>query len=304
LANRDASYYGSVYGNPNIYSPYGTQTVQFSGPGSQANVYQTLNPESQKIFDEQQRTKLGLAKTGTQAVGNVQNVLGHPFDPSGVPKVQTGLGNHGDPNGSLDLSGVAHMPINAGTTAQQAIMARLQPQINQEHTSVETQLTNQGLRPGTEAWDNAMRIQSQKENDQTSQAALQGIGLDMQANNQGFGQALQTGQFGNQAQAQEFNEALQSGQFGNTAQQQAMAQALYQRNLPLNEIAAIMSGSQIQNPQFQAYQGQGVAPAPIMQGAQAQGSWDQNLYNQNVGSYNNMMSGLFSLGGSAMKMGG
>jgi hypothetical protein len=63
-----------------------------AGRGSQANVYQTLNPESQKIFDEQQRTKLGLAKTGTQAVGNVQNVLGHPFDPSGVPKVQTGSG--------------------------------------------------------------------------------------------------------------------------------------------------------------------------------------------------------------------
>jgi hypothetical protein len=65
-------------------------------------------------------------------------------------------------------------------------------------------------------------------------------------------------------------QMLQSGQFANTAQGQALAQALQQRQLPLNEISALMSGSQIQNPQFQGYQGANVQAPNIMQAQQLQ----------------------------------
>jgi len=159
-------------------------------------------------------------------------------------------------------------------------MSRLEPSLAKNRVSTETQLINQGLRPGTEAYDNAINLLSQQENDQRTQAVLQGLGLDISANTQGF------------------NQALQGGQFANTAQQQALAQAIQQRQMPLNEVNALVEGSQIQNPQFGAYQGSNVAPAPIANAAAQQGAFDQNTYNQNVGSYNQQLAGLYSLGGA------
>ena len=105
----------------------------------------------------------------------------------------------------------------------------------------------------------------------------------------------------NAIEAQRYNQARQSAEFGNTAQQQALAQALTQRQLPLNEISALMSGSQIQNPQFAAYQGQNIAPPPIANATAQQGAYNQNLYNQQVGTYNTNVAGLYNLGGAGVR---
>jgi hypothetical protein len=179
----------------------------------------------------------------------------------------------------------------------------------------------------------------QNRNDLELQAAAQGINLDAMMNQQGFGQAQAQGQFGNEAQlnqfqsalqnagmgntalqqdyqnqlagqtaqnaaiAQNFNQQLGMAQFGNTAQQQSLDQQLALRNQPLNQITGLMSGSQIQMPQFQGYQGANIAAAPIYQGVQDtfQGQMDQ--YGIRQGAKNNMMSGLMGLGGSAMGAG-
>jgi len=174
------------------------------------------------------------------------------------------------------------MPVNAGMTGQEAIMARLEPSLAKQRVSTETQLINQGLRPGTEAYNNAINLLGQQENDARTQAVTQGLNLDIGAN------------------AQEYNQALQSGQFGNTAQQQAMAQAIQQRQMPLNEINALTSSSQIQNPQFASYTGANVAPPPIAQATAQQGQYDQNAYNAQVASQNANTAGLYSLGGAGM----
>ena len=105
-------------------------------------------------------------------------------------------------------------------TGQQAIMARLAPQLERADAATRQRLVNQGLVPGGEAYENAMISQNQQKNDLLSQAALQGIGLDTAANAQGFGQALQAGQYGNQAIAQNFGQ----GQAANAAQNAAVGQ--------------------------------------------------------------------------------
>jgi hypothetical protein len=173
-------------------------------------------------------------------------------------------------------------------TGQNAIMGRLQPQIQQSDAALAQRLANQGITQGSEAYNNAMRTQQQGNNDLLSQAALGGINLDMSANNQGY------------------NQALQSGQFGNTAANQALAQQLQLRNQPLNEITAMMSGGQIQNPQFQGYTGANIAAAPTFQGVQQQGqaAMDQygiqqsaaNAGNQALGSAVGGVAGLFGPG--------
>ena len=236
----------------------------------------------------------------------------------------------------IDTSGIAAMPVNAGMTGQQAIMSRLQPQLTQNENATRQRLANQGLVTGGEAYENEMRTMGQNRNDLELQAAAQGINLDAMMNQQGFGQAQAQGQFGNEAQQSQFNAALQNAgmgntalqqdyqnqlaaqtaqnaaaaqnfnqqlgmaQFGNTAQQQSLDQQLQLRNQPLNQITGLMSGSQIQMPQFQGYQGANIAAAPIYQGVQDtfQGQMDQ--YGIRQAAKNNLTSGLMGLGGSAM----
>jgi len=352
-ANLESARATAMLSNPNVYSPYGNQTVTYQG--DIPTVTQTLTPAAQRTLEQQQALGFKLTDLAGKGFSAVDTSMGTPFN-FGGPSVQTSLGNFNPlqstpsagqyglaqggvnaPNlqSNLDLSGVARMPVNAGTTGQEAIMSRLEPSLAKNRVSTETQLINQGLRPGTEAYDNAIQLLSQQENDARTQAALQGINLDIGANAQGYGQALTSGQFGNQAQlsefdarrqnqllsneaiaqnygrgltsaqaqnaqvAQQFNQAQQAAQFANTAQNQALAQAIQLRQMPLNEVNALVEGSQIQNPQFQQYTGANVAPAPIANAAALQGQFDANTYNQNVGSYNQQLAGLYSLGSSA-----
>jgi hypothetical protein len=269
-ANVESARVGSKLSNPNMYTPYGNQLVSYEG--DQPTITQTLTPQAQRTLDEQQKTQFQLASLGGKGAQLAGNVLDKPFNFAG-PNVQT----------SLDLSNVAKMPVNAGTTGMEAIMSRLEPSLRRNRVSTETNLINQGLRPGTEAYDNAARLLGESENDQRTQAALQGINLDTAANAQGY------------------NQALQSGEFGNTAQQQALAQAIQQRQMPLNEINALQSGSQIQNPQFAAYSGTNVNAAPVFAASQAQGQADQNTYNQKVATQNANTAGLFNLVGAGVK---
>ena len=269
VANVETARVQAQLGNPNVYSPYGNQTVTYQG--DTPTITQTLTPQAQETLNAQQKVQTDLANLGSQGVETAKDVLNKPFA-FGGPSVQT----------SLDTSGIAKMPVNAGTTGQEAIMSRLEPNIAKNRVSTETQLINQGLRPGSEAYDNAIKLLGQQENDQRTQAALTGINLDTAANAQGY------------------NQALQGGQFGNTAQQQALAQAIQYRQMPLNEITALMSGSQIQNPTFSPYQGVNIQPAPIANATAQEGQFAQNTYNQQMASANAQTAGLYGLGGAGI----
>ena len=268
-ANVDTARIQGRMNNPNVVGPLGGQTVTF-GANDQPTVTQNLTPDALATLQAQQRVQKSLANLGEQGIGTAQGVISKAFDPN-LAGLQT----------SLDTSGMAKMPVNAGTTGQEAIMARLQPQIERMDAQTRTRLANQGLVPGGEAYKNAMLDVNQQKNDMMSQAALQGIGLDTAANQQGY------------------NQALQSGQFGNTAQQQSLAQQLQLRNQPLNEISGLMSGSQIQMPQFQGYSGSNIAAPPIMQGAMAQGQANMDQYGIQSANANAQNAGLYGMLGTA-----
>jgi len=160
-------------------------------------------------------------------------------------------------------------------------------------------------------------LQNQAVN-QNQQAALAQYQAQLGGQQQGFGQNVTQQQLGNQAiaqnqqaalqqqqaalaaQNQQYNQLLQGAQFGNTAQQQSLAQQLALRNQPLNEIAGLMAGSQIQMPQFQGYQGSNIAPAPIFAGAQAAGQAATQNYGIQQAAANANTSGLFGLAGAGL----
>lgn len=129
---------------------------------------------------------------------------------------------------------------------------------------------------------------------------MAGTDLYNRANQQQFGQSLQNAQLANSLRGQTFNEQLGAGQFANQARQQALTEQAYLRQLPLNEINALRSGSQVQMPQFANWGGQNMIPPPLMNAAQAQYQGGLDSYNAQVGAQNSTMSGLFGLGGSAL----
>lgn len=73
-----------------------------------------------------------------------------------------------------------------------------------------------------------------------------------------------------------------------TGRQQAYQEALSERNQPINEIGALLSGSQVQQPTFQSTPQTGVAGADYI-GA------SNNNYQAQVASSNAKMGGLFGL---------
>jgi hypothetical protein len=117
---------------------------------------------------------------------------------------------------------------------------------------------------------------------------------------QNYGQAGQSAGLYNQAAAQQFNQNLGAAQFGNQAQQQRLQQNLAMRNQPLNEIMGLLSGSQIQTPQFQGYAGGGnIQAAPVAQAATNQGNYNTAAYNARMGALGGLYQGIGSIAGGA-----
>jgi hypothetical protein len=122
------------------------------------------------------------------------------------------------------------------------------------------------------------------------------LDLGLGAQQQQYGQQAQTAQMGNQAQQANLAQQQAAGGFQNQARQQALQEQYYQRALPLNEVSALMSGSQVAMPQFQAFQGSQATPAPLFGAMQAQGQNAMQNYGIQQGAYNAMLQGLFGLG--------
>jgi hypothetical protein len=288
--------YGTVQGGPNLLGMGSAGSISADQYGlargdvaaNQYGLAGGLDP-----------AQYGLAQGGVQGV-NLQQSLGN------IGKIDQNLNaNNYLANNQLNLSNVAQMPVNAGTTGQEAIMSRLAPQLERQQKANAQNLANQGLVAGGEAYTNAMRDQAYQQNDLLTQAALQGIGLDTAANQQGFNQALATGQFGNTgiqqnfgnalaaqqaqnaAQGQGFNQQLQSGQFGNQAQlasfgvnlqnQQAQNQAIAQN------YGQGLSSQQLANQSVAQNFGQGLAAQNAANQAIAQ-NFGQGMAASNAGN--------------------
>lgn len=175
----------------------------------------------------------------------------------------------------LDLSGAPAAPTAQGsrTDVYDAMMTRINEGTTASKDQKNSDLIAAGIRPGTKAYQDAM------------------FGID-----RGFNDARQQALIAAGAEGQrDFGMDTQ-------ARKDAIAEILASRQTPLNEINALMSGSQVSNPFAVpgAAQNANIAPAPIFGAAQAQGAADMNSYNAQAAGNNAMMSGLFSLGGAAM----
>lgn len=138
--------------------------------------------------------------------------------------------------------------------------------------------------------------------DQQYQQSLAEAGLYNQAQNQNYSQMQSGTAFNNQTQNQAFNQALAGYQLNNQVRQQQIDESSYLRNLPLNDIAALLgTGGGVQQPNFNPFAQVGVA-APDYQGAVYQ---NYNAANQQYQAAMQARSqGLGSIFGALGSLGG
>ncbi|WP_339073046.1 tail fiber domain-containing protein [Sinorhizobium meliloti] len=160
--------------------------------------------------------------------GNIQTNLGNT-------EVQTGLANAGSLQRSVADSGNIQTSLgNAGDITrsyetdfsadrqrvEDALMQCMNPQLDRDRAALETRLTNQGLQPGSEAYNRAI----DEANRSASDARFGAILNAGQEQSRLAGLANQSASFQNSAQQQAYKQQLGSGQFANTAQAQQYAQ--------------------------------------------------------------------------------
>lgn len=218
---------------------------------------------------------------------------------------------------------------------EEALYGRLDPSLNQQRTALEARLRSQGLAPGSEAWTNAMRAQAQSETDARLGVVAAGgqeqsrlFGMDQAkgqfantAQGQAYEQLLAGGQFANAAQGQAFTQAgslaafgaqaaqqrqnmdMSAGQYSQQIRQQMLAEQLAIRTQPLNETSALLTGQQVQNPQFQNVPQVQVAPTDYISAVGQQQAALQSAYKAKNEAYVANVNGLYRLGGSVISGG-
>lgn len=253
-------------GAPSAYTAgnYGSAAQQGNSggvvPNQQPPVYTqqiSLSPEQQELLDLQQGNQIAAGQTSGRLASQVYQSLGSPIQglQTGVQQtpVQTSINTNGVP-GIVGQNNLDQFTNQAQNAAYQQQTQYLDPQFSQAKESLEAELTNQGSRPGDPAWNNAMTLfnnqQQQAYSNAQEQSVSEGLaeqqalyGESANTNQQLFGQQATSAGFANQAAGQQFGQNLAGAQFANTALQQ-------QREIPLNEYLSLEGSTASGTPSF------------------------------------------------------
>lgn len=331
---------------PEVYTPWGSQTWNASAqidPATGQRVTQwqqnvNLAPELQNALNSQIATQQGRSNLASGFMQRVGDAYSQPFDWQNLPSMTA----PGTP-GSLQTRTTDYTPGlstsynfgNAPTaptydtsyrnSIAQSLMQQMAPLHQYQQQQLETKLSNQGFKQGTEGYQRALddlaRRQSAEQYDAfrvAGQEAQNMFGAGMQSRQQAINEATSQGNFGNQAlnqasamdiaRMQAMNSAV-GQQFGlgnqysdsmNRLRQQAIAEQAQARGMPLNEMNALLTGQQVGMPQFPSFSQAGRAETPQLLEAANMGYQAQlDAYNAQQGALGGLMSGLGSIAGAA-----
>ena len=244
--------------NTNQVTPYGNLTYTETG-GSNDNqgnwipsftATQTLSPEQQQIYNKTTGLQSQALDIGKGVLGNVDRSV----------------------TNGLNYDGLSELPQNQQAlkdSAYNQLMTRTRTDLGRASDAEDTQMANQGIAQGSEAWNRAKEGQGRALTDASVQASINA---------------------GNIA-SQDLNQAQ-------TIRNQGINERTALHNQPLQDYSAMMGfGGTTQSPQFVNTPQTQVQAADFQTPALAQ-------YQAQQQSQNSMMGGLFGLGGSALMAGG
>lgn len=219
---------------------------------------------------------------------------------------------------------------------EEALYSRINPQLEMQRENIQREAAARGVKPGSAAYDRLMQEYGQTANDARFGAILNAGAEQERLQNQARAAAEFTNNarqttYGNNANQIAYNNNLSSQELSdqmllrgredanaNTefGQRMSLADALDRqrsqymteqtnlRNQPINEITALMSGSQVATPQFAIAQPSQMATTDIA-GLTQQGYANQYAnYQAKLAQQQATMGGLFDLGSTLIGPGG
>lgn len=241
-------------------NPFGTSEWSQDPTTGQWTQNVSLAGQQQTALGAQQDLQAGRSTAADSLLGSATSSLAKPLDTSGLnPLFSFGA------------------PGQTNQQAQDAEMAQIQPIMDQNSKALDAQLANQGITPGSEAYQNAHDQLARNNNNLTEQAVGAGFAQGNTENTQNINYA--------NAQQQQNTSNLQQQEF---LQQE-----------PLNNINALVNGQQVTDPTFGTYGQAGVAaPTPDLTAAQSNYGATLDSQNASAASSASLDQGLFGLGGA------
>ena len=246
----------SYLGNANERGPLGNVNYKVTGHntvgGQDVPTFTkttTLSPTQQRLYDQQ--TNLGFQQNAIAGneLGQLSNSLSKPLNYDGLPQAPAYDRGH----------------------YEDALNARLEPQLQRDRAGLENQLANQGVRAGSEAYREAIALSDRGRNDARTQSILH------------------AGSYADQEQAA-----------GYQARDHGIQERTALRSQPINEVSTLMNGGQVTMPQFSQYRGGNVAGTDTA-GITQQGYQNQmGVYNQQNANRNAMFGGIAGIAGAAL----
>jgi len=210
----------------NQVTPYGNLSYKQIGTWQDGTprfeATQTLSPEEQNLYNNYTSLAGKFGDIGNNQATNVASTLSQPFN--------------FDAATATKLSNIQDTFLN--------------PQFDRQNAMLETKLANQGVTPGSAAYNDAFKQQNLQQQDSRNSNYL-------------------------------------------SAYDAASRQALTERQEPLNELTSLLSGSQVQNPNFVNTPQAGVAPVDYT-------GLVQNNYQAQVGNQNALYGALGGIGGTLL----
>jgi len=340
--NAEALRYQTDANRADQYTPFGN--VQWFGqPGDENYRQETrLTNNQQAIFDQQEEAQFQrqLANSALsdrmwedmQRPENFYNNLPGAAGTPDVPMYGGGLGQFGQGGQQMSVQDMQSSSYDPAF-AQQAFdrqMSLIQPTLDNQLESQEVALRNQGLTPGSEAYDRALSTlrgqQSETLNSLSADAVDRGRAEQqaeftraMQSGNQRFGQeaalfgaqmdqgSMYDRQRAQQAQeqlgfgSQAFTQQAQQAEMQNMLRQRAIAEQQNRENNAFNLMNSAATGQNVALPQMPGYNTAGYAGGPDYLGAaKAQGAADSAASSSKWGALGSIGGGM--MGGPVGEM--
>ena len=263
-ANKETAIAQSFLNNTDQFNPLGSSTFTgFLDPETGEQRFRqniNLTPEGQAGFDAEQAVTRGTNELAAGQLGRLGDAFGSEFSFDGLPAAPQG-------------SDAARQRVEDALFNR--FSGRINEQFGRDQEALNAQLANQGINidSNAKAFGTANQLLGEQRNDALENAANQAVLAGGQEQSRLFG-------------------------LGGAERDRAIQEQSFLRNIPLNEIGALLGTGQVGLPQFSNPTQTGIAGTDVI-GAQALASnvanqnFQSQLANQQAG-----LGGLFGLGGT------
>ena len=311
-ANKEAAIASQELNMVNQISPYGNlsfdQTRTSAEGTPQYTATSTLSPSSQRQLDLTNQAGEKYGETANAQLNQVAGQLSTPVNFSSLGQAPTADFSTLGQAPTANFNNLGSAPVaNEQTrqTVRQSIQDREQPFQERRLDQLRTRLDTQGIAEGSQAYSRAMDDYNRGINDFNLAAdnnslnqMAQLYGLQADQRGRATNEIGQQFDFSNQARDRGLRDIEAQYGLDANARDRAVNELVQQRQIPLNELASMLSGSQVTGPSFINTPQQTMQAGDIQGATYANYQGAQNAYNQQQQANSSAKGGIGSTVGS------